>query len=165
MVRSKNLAQLQGVIFGVFILPVPQHPGDLPRQARRQCDEAPAVLPQQGQVDAGLDIKALRPGHGHHVGEVAIALLVLAQQHQMAALGVEFMDLVKPGAASGRHIHLTADDGLDSLRLAGAVKIDDAVHHAVVCDGTGILPHGLHDLRQIPDAARAVQQAVFRMHM
>ena len=83
----------------------------------------------------------------------------------MAALGVELVDLVEPGAALGRHVDLTADDGLDALRLAGPVKVDDAVHDAVVRDGTGGLPHGLHHAGQILDAAGTVQKAVFRMDM
>ena len=165
MVRSENVRHVQGVLLGVFVFPVAQHPGDLSGKARRQGDEAPAVLLQKCQVDAGLDVKALRPGHGHHVGEVAVALLILTQQHQMTALGVEFMDLVEPGAALGRHVHFTADNGLDPLRLAGPVKVDDAVHDAVVRDGTGGLAHVLHHLGQVPDAAGAVQQAVFRMDM
>ena len=83
----------------------------------------------------------------------------------MAALGVELMDLVEPGPALGRHIDLAANDGLDALRLAGTVKVDGAVHDAVVRDGAGVLPHGLDDPRQVPDAAGAVQKAIFRMDM
>ena len=83
----------------------------------------------------------------------------------MTALRIELVDLLKPGAAFGRHIHLTADDGLDALGLAGAVKVNDAVHHAVVSDGAGGLSQLLHHLGQVPDAAGAVQQAVFRMNM
>ena len=88
------------------------------------------------------------------IGEVPVALLVLAQQHQMAALRVELVDLVEPGAALGGHVDLAADDGLDALRLAGPVEVDDAVHDAVVRDGAGGLAHGLHDPRQLLDACR-----------
>ena len=83
----------------------------------------------------------------------------------MAAFGVELVDLVEPGAALGRHVDLAADDGLDALRLAGPVEVNDAVHNAMVRDGAGGLPHGLHHAGQVLDAAGAVQEAVFRMDM
>ena len=83
----------------------------------------------------------------------------------MAALRVKLMDFIKPGTALGRHVHLAADDGFDSLCLAGAVEINRAVHHTVVCDRAGGLPHLLDDLRQIPDAAGSVQEAIFCMDM
>ena len=123
------------------------------------------MLPQKGLIDTGFHIEALRPRQGHHVGEVAVALLVFAQQHQMAAFAVEFVDLIEPGAALRGHIDLAADDGLHALRLAGPVKVDDAVHNTVVRDGTGGLAHRLHHPRQLLDLAEAVQQAELRMHM
>ncbi len=165
VVRAEDIRQLQGVVLGVLILPVPQPPGDLPRQTRRQSHQSPAVLAQQLQIDPGLDIEPLRPPFGHQIGEVTVPLLILAQQHQMAALGVELMDLVEPAPALGSDVHLAADDGLDVLRLAGPVKVHRAVHDAVVRDGAGRLAHALHDTGQVPDAAGAVQQAVLRMDM
>ena len=56
----------------------------------------------------------------------------------MAGLAVEFVLLVK--ACARGDVHLAADDGLDALGLAGAVKVDRAVHHAVVGDGDRVLP-------------------------
>ena len=81
----------------------------------------------------------------------------------MAGLAVEFVLLVKARARSD--VHLAADDGLDALGLAGAVKVDHAVHHAVVGDGAGGLPHRLDELGEVADTARAVEQAVFGMDM
>ena len=123
------------------------------------------MLPQKGLIDTGFHIEALRPGKRHHVGEVAVALLVFAQQHQMAALAVEFVDLIEPGAALRGHIDLAADDGLHALRLASPIEVDDAVHHAVIRDRYRSLPHGLDDLRQLLDLAESIQQAELRMHM
>ena len=160
---AENVLHLQGVLLGVLKFAVTQQLGDLAGQAGGQGDEAAAVLLQEREVDAGLDVKALCPAHGDHVGEVAVPLLILTQKHQMAALGVKFMHFFKPGAASGRHIHLAADDGLDPLRFAGAVEVDGAVHDAMVRDGAGSLPHPLDHLGQVTDAAGAVQQAVFGM--
>ena len=165
VVRAEDVRQLQGVVPGILVLPVPQPPGDFAGQARGQGHQAAAVLPQQLQIHPGLDVEALRPAHGHQVGQVPVPLLVLAQQHQVAALGIQLVDLVEPGAALGGDVHLAADDGLDALGLAGAVEVHGAVHDAVVCDGTGRLAHGLHDAGQVPDAAGAVQQAELRMNV
>ena len=51
-------------------------------------------------------------------------------------LGRLFLSLFKSGAWS--HIYLTADNGLDTLGLAGLVKFYNSVHNSMVCDGTGI---------------------------
>ena len=83
----------------------------------------------------------------------------------MAALRVQLVDLVEPGPALGGDVHLAADDRLDPLRLAGAVKVHGTVHDAVVRDSAGGLAHGLHDAGQVPDAAAAVQKAELGMDM
>ena len=44
VVRPKDVLHLQGIAFRVVILPVPQHPGDLSRQACGQGDQALTVL-------------------------------------------------------------------------------------------------------------------------
>ena len=163
--RSKQLRKLQGTALCVFILAVAQPPRDLAGETRAEGNEAAAVLPQQLHVDPGLDVKSLRPGGGHQIGQIPVTLLVLAQQHQMAALGIELMDLVEPGPTLRRHVDLAADNGLDLRRLAGAVEVDGAVHDAVIRDGAGSLAHGLHHRGQVPDAAGAVQEAELRMHM
>ena len=164
-VRAEQLRHFQRVGLGVVILSIPQTAGDLTGQTRGQGDQSPGVFPQQVLVDPGLHIEALCPRKGHHVGEIAVALLIFAQQHQMAALAVEFVDFIKPGAALRGYIDLAADDGLDPLRLAGPVEVDDAVHDAVIRNGAGGLPHGLHNSRQLLDLAEAVQQAELRMHV
>ena len=158
---SENALHFQSVGLRALVIAVHDAAGDLTGQAGAQADQALAVLPQQVQVDAGLDVKALDIGLGHHIGQVAIARLVAAQQHQMAGLGIKLVLLVETGAAG--HIHLAADDGMDALRLTGAVEIDGAVHGAVVRDGAGSLPHLFDQFGQVTDAAGAVQQAIFRM--
>ena len=116
------------------------------------------MLPQQVQVDAGLDVKALQKSLGNHVGQVAVALLVAAQQHQVGEGGVVLVDLLKAGAATGRYIDLTADDWLDTSSLAGPVEVDDTVHDAVVRDGYRLLAQVFYPLHQLLDAAGPVQQ-------
>ena len=123
------------------------------------------MLPQQVQVDAWLDVKALQKSLGYHVGQVPVALLVAAQQHQVGEGGVVLVDLLKAGAATGRHVDLTADDGLDTSSLAGPIEVNDTVHDAVVGDGYRLLTQVFDPLHQLLNAAGSVQQGKFRMKM
>ena len=81
----------------------------------------------------------------------------------MAVIGIQLVDPVKAGP--GRHIDLTADDGLDPLLPAGSVEVHAAVHDAVVRDRHCRLAQFLDPPHQIPDAAGAVQQGKLRMHV
>lgn len=81
----------------------------------------------------------------------------------MIALGVEGVDFVKAGAR--RHIHLATDYRLYPALFRRAVKVDDAVHNAVVGHGNARLTEALHFVHKLLDAARAVKQAVFGMKM
>ena len=164
-VLPKELPHFQGHLFGFVVLPRHEELGDLAAQAGGQGDEPAAVLPQQVQVDTGLDVKALQKGLRDHVGEVAVALLVAAQQHQVREGGVVLVDLLKAGAAPGRHIDLAADDRLHPRILAGPVEVDDAVHDPVVGDGNRLLADVLYPLHQLFDAAGPVQQGKLSMQV
>ena len=61
------------------------------------------------------------------------------------------------------NVDLAADDGLDPGGLGGLIKIDTAVHDAVVGNGNGTLAQFLHPLHQAVNAASPIQEAVFTM--
>ena len=121
------------------------------------------MLAQQLQINARPDIKAVQKSARHQIAQIAVARFVFAQQHKVLRLVVHAMDAILHPAR--RDIDLAADDGLDARRLGRAVKVDHAVHHAVVGDGNGVLPQLLDALHQLIDAAGAVEQAVFRMNV
>ena len=162
-VLAEQLPHLQGVGLRPLVVAGAQPPGDLPPQAGGQGDEAPAVGAQQVHVDPRLDVKALGKGHGHHITQVSVALLVPAKKHQVPGGRVQLVHPVEPGA--GGHINLAANDGLDPRPLAGPVEVHRTVHHPVVGDGHGGLTQFLHPLHQLFDAAGAVQEGVFGMEM
>ena len=164
-VLPKQLPHLQGCLLRLLVVPRHQQLGDLSAQAGRAGDQAAAVLPQQVQVDAGLDVKALQERLRDHVGEIAVALLIPAQQDQVVEGGVELVDLLEPGPAPWGHIDLTADDGLDPRLPAGPVKVDHPVHAPVVCDSHRVLSDLPDPLHQLLDAAGAIQKGEFRMQM
>ena len=121
------------------------------------------MLGQELPVDPGLDVKALGEAAGHQIAQIPVSHVVFAQQYQVGIGAVDAVVLVEAGA--GGHIDLAADDGADALGGAGAVKGHRAVHDAVVRHRQGGLSQLFGPLCQILDAAGAVQQGVFRMHM
>ena len=138
--------------------------GQLAAYAGRERDEALMVLLQQLMVRPGFEIIPLRPGFGADFDEVLIALIILRQKNQMSQLLLlSPCPLLKP--ASPGHIDLAADDGLDSLGHAFLVQIHRPVHDPMVRNGQSRLSHILHMGHQFLNAAGAIKQAVFCMHM
>ena len=159
MLRAENAGKLQRIGLGSVIVPGAQPARDLARQTGRQSDQALAVLPQQGEVYAGLAVKALQEPHGDQIAQIAVARFVFAQQDQMARIIVHAVDAVRYGARCD--IDLAADDGLDALGLCSTIKVDHAVHDAVIGDGQRSLAQ-LFGARSKPaDAACAVEQTEF----
>ena len=158
---AQNVLHGQGIFLGPVIVAADQAAGNFTGQARRQADEALGMPAQQVRVNAGLDIEPVYKGLAHQVRQIPVSRFVFAQQHQVPGLRVQLIGLIQPGAPG--HIHLTADDRMDALGFAGSIEVDGAVHNAVVRDGHRRLAQLLHQLRQVPDAAGAVQQAVLRV--
>ena len=159
----ENLLIAQGGLFGRGVIVRGKLPRNLPRKAGRKRDQAFAVLLQKLRVDARLAVEALDPRFRNQRHQILIAGVVFAEQHQMIRLRIQLVDPVEARAA--RHIDLAPDDRLDPVLFRRAVKIDHAVHDAVVGDGDGLLPLPAHGFHQAADPAGSVQQAVFRMKM
>ena len=120
------------------------------------------MLRKQLLINARFGVKALGKACGHHLDQIFVAGLVLAQQDQVA-VAVNAVHLIK--ASAGRNINLTADDRLDARRLGSVKKRNASIHNTVVSDGTGRLPHLLEPVKHPVNAAGTVQQAVLGMHM
>ena len=102
------------------------------RPVGKMCirDRSLAVLPEQVHIDARFHIKALGKAERHHMDEVAVAGHILAPQNQMA---VPFaITIAALNTRLRRQLYLAANHRMDALGLAGAVKINHAVHHAVI---------------------------------
>ena len=89
--------------------------------------------------------------------------MVFAQQNKVVAGRIPLAFFIKTGAR--RDIDLTADDRLDALGAASLEKRDRTVQVAVIGDSDGSMPRRLRRLRNIDNAACAVQQAVFAVQM
>ena len=73
------------------------------------------ILLEKLLIYTRLGIKALHEGSGHHLDEVLIACLILAEQDKMV-VAVDFVHFIEAGA--GGHIDFAADDGLDACLFA-----------------------------------------------
>ena len=131
--------------------------------AGRQADDALVILAQEILVDARLVVHALDVGQRDELDEIAVARLVLREQDQVVI--AHTIDLAVFLARARGHVDLAADDGLHALLLGFLVEIDDAVHGAVIGDGDAVHAELFRRLDELLDAARTVEQAVFRVDM
>ena len=68
-------------------------------------------------------------------------------------------------AGSRRHINLTAEYGLNACRLGRLIKIDHAVHNAVVGHGECRLSQVFCALNELRYLSGAVKQRIFRVYV
>ena len=131
-------------------------------KAGGEADQPVGVPGQQVFIDAGLVIKALRVGRGSELHQIAVASLVLAENHQVVRT-VGVLSLVK--AVGRRHVNFAADDGFQAALHGRFVKLHRAKQVSVVGDGH----RGLFQLRGAVHQPRhltgAVEQTVIRMKM
>ena len=153
----------EGFFLRALVVTAEQSARNFSREARRKCNKPLVIFFEELTVYSRFCIKARDESLRHKLYQILISCFIFAEQYQMIALGIEGMDFVKAGAR--RHIHLASDYRLYPALFRRAVKVDDAVHNAVVGHGDARLTEALHLVHKLLDAARAVKQAVFGMKM
>ena len=109
----------------------------LPRQTGRQRDDALMKFLQHFHVHTGPVVIPFRETAADDLHQICVTCIVLRQQHQMIVSVFAAGQLpVKPG--TGRHIDLTADDRIQTRCRRFFIKVDHAVHNAVVRDGCAV---------------------------
>ena len=161
MLRAEYIAHHAHIRFGVLIPLVQQKLGQIPAQTRRQRNQPLVALPQQRIIDSRLVIITAGEGFAGEEHQIPVARLIFTQQNQMAVFAGKRTLVLHIGA----DIHFAADDRMNARLLTGGVELHRAVKHAVIRTGAGVHAQLLHAPDQPPDAARAVQQAVFRVQM
>ena len=124
---------------------------DVAAKASGEGDEAFGVAAEQVLIDAGLVVEAFEVGGGDELDEVAVALLVLAEEDEV----VVAVRVVAHLAALLRDVDFAADDGVDAGGFGGVVKFDGAEEVAVIGEGDGggfLLGDELHELRDFASA-------------
>ena len=161
IVLAEYVEELQRLAFCSLIVPVQEHPLRVAGKAARQADEAFAVLPQEVLVDPRPEVEAVNITLRDDLDQVAVTLLGLGKQYEVARVAVlaRFLVVHRPRS----RIHLAADDWLDARLFAGFIEIDHTEHGAMISNGARIHPEPLHIFRQLGDPAHPVEQAVFSM--
>ena len=129
--------------------------------AAGERDQAGAVFGEQFAVDARLVVEALEVGLGGELNQVAPALTVLGEQHEVVVGGGRGARLAAVGSAAGGDVGLHAEQGTDVGLAGGLVEIDGAVEVAVVGDGEGLLAHRSSAFNERLDLGESVEFAVF----
>ena len=158
---AENILHFAHIRFRVVVAPLQQQLRQVAGQARGEANQPFAVLANQVVVNARAIIIAGQEALADQFHQVLIAGVVFTQEDEVAVLAVRG-GFVQPVAAD---VDLAADDGLDARILHGGIEVDAAVHHAVVGDGTGGHAKRLDALDELWNAARAVQQGIFRVQM
>ena len=124
------------------LLDIPCH---LSGEAGRQCNNPLMKFPKDLHIHTGLVIVPLRKASADDLHQVCITGIIFRKQNQMVISVLPAGQfLVKPGVCC--HINLTAQDRSDPLCLACFIKIDHAIHDAVICDSSTVHAELLHPL-------------------
>ena len=118
------------------------------------------IFPEKLQVYSGFIIKTFFKAFGYDFHKVLIALIVLSQKYQMVVTVVAAADLAVEAGTRG-YIDFAAKDRIYSGCFRCPVKIDDAVHDPMVCDGRAIHPKLLYTGNIFFYFIGTVQQGVF----
>ena len=160
----ENSQMIQRRPLGVIIKMPPEIKRHLSLKAGGKTDDPLMILFQHLPVYSGLIVIALGKAPRHDARKVGVALIILRQEDQMI---IPFILL--PGfpvkTAARRNINLAADNGPDALFPALLIKIDGAIHDAMIGNGQGIKAQLLRPAYQLGDPRRTIQQTVTRMNM
>ncbi|MNE66114.1 hypothetical protein D3C80_1616460 [compost metagenome] len=103
---------------------------NLAAQTSAQADEPLRMLAQRFQINARLIMKPLQIPDRAKLHQILVSCHVFRQYKEVIDWVILARSLLK--ARARRHIQLTADNRLDSRRLACSVERHRPVHHAMI---------------------------------
>ncbi len=140
--------------FGFLAVAVLERLADAAGEAAGQGDEALGALREQLPVDARLVVVALEVGGRGELDEVGVAVVLLGEESQVVvALLLE--------ATVVAHVHLTAENRLDSVLSGLSVELDGSGQRAVVGERNGRHLELGRPGGELWDPARSVEDRVF----
>ena len=157
---AENFLIAEGRLLSVRVHSSVKEPGYFTGQAGAQRDEAFVIFPEKLQVYSWFIVKAFFKAFGYNFHKVLVALIVLGKKYQMVVTVVATADLAVEAGTRG-YIDFAAKDRIDSGCFRCPVKIDDAVHDPMVCDGRAVHPKLLYTGNIFFYFIGTVQQGVF----
>ena len=161
IVLAEKIHVAVGQTLGFFVAVRHQRLVDVAPEARRHGDQALGMLRQQIFIDARLVIKTFEETGGDQPQQVAITLLVLAEQHQV----VIAVRIAARGVPLLRDVDFASDHRMHALFLGLVVELDGAKKIAVVGHGHGghfLMDHQVH---QLSNFTGSIQQRIIGMAM
>ena len=135
---------------------------DLSGKAGGRGDNSFVELAQQIQVHTRFVVKSLCEGPADDLHQIRVSGIVLRQQNEVV-IPVLPVALLTVKARTGRDIDLAADDRLDARRFRGLIKVNHAVHHAVVGNGRGCHAEFFDTADILGDLVGSVQERILRV--
>ena len=137
--------------------------GDFADDASTKRDKSFVIFAQLFLVDTRAIIKTLNARRRRQLYQIFIARVVFGKQNQMKIFCAVSLFAVEERA--GRDVNFTADNRLNAASLRRLVKINHAVHCAVIRYREGIHAEIFRGVEQVVNPRRAVKQAVFGVNM
>ena len=161
---AKTIFVFERSLFCLLIQPFCEQSWHLARKACGECNNSLMELFKDFHVHTRLIIISFRKSLAHNFHQIGVALVILCQQHQMMIALLPAADfLVK--TRIGRDINLTPENRLDAVCLRFFIEVNNAVHHAMVCDCRTVHAKLFDALDIFFNLVGAVKQTVLRMHM
>ena len=140
---SEDLFIFQRLVLRFVIQPFRYIALYFPCQTRAQRNDPLAVRPEYFLIHPRLVIISLHKSFGNDLHQIRVPGVILRQQNQMiVSVFPSGKFSVKPGV--GRHIDLASEDRFDAGCFRRTIKIDHAVHHAMIGDRRAVHPEFFH---------------------
>jgi len=138
---------------------------DPPFQAGGQSDQPGVVFPEKLHIHPGVIIESFKMGESHQAAEVLVSFLVHGKKDQVVSVRAPILRQGAVLPVAGGDIHLTSQEGFDSLVRALGEKLHGAEDIPVVRDSDGFHVERASLVQELADPDRAVEQAEFGMNM
>ncbi|MBA7654041.1 hypothetical protein ES703_61915 [subsurface metagenome] len=159
---AKGLPIPQGGLFRLLKMPDTNKLGNLTNDTTGEGNETIVILLQKLLIHPRFIVETLKMCLGGKLNQILISGLIPGEENKVV---IVFITSLTAEAAAGSEIHLTADNRLYPHLPSGLVKLNHAIHRAVVGNGQAVHTQFPGSRYQLWNAAHAVKQAIFGMDM
>ena len=138
---------------------------NLAAQTGASANNAFRILRDQFVVDARTIVKTVEMSARRQLDQVFVALKIFRPQREMMRVFLLVQMRVFVGVFTRRDVGFHADYGLNAFGFARFVKVNRAIHHAVIGDREGGHIHFRSAFRQVFNAIGAVEQRVLGVNV